>query len=1068
MLLSTALSRFVPYQVRDRGQTIYRSGAVTVAFGDAYVVEAQVRGSRLYEVTLQREGNDLQVQCECPYFASDGACKHVWAAILQASERGNLLGNRGTAPMRLLESFDEPTLRSASSLQPEPTKPWERLLSQVRTEQTPSLDEDWKGEREIFYVIDVPRTYEGAGLYLEVPFRERKRDGGWGKVKTVNFQRRTLENLADPADREIIATLAGSPHPYEYEYRSVGFVFRMDGPLVDLLLPKICATGRCRLRVNTMESFEQLAPLVWDAGPPWKLKLEVEQRAKVFVIRGQLERDGVRVDVRLPSIFFGNFVIFEDKVAHFEDQGAAAWVRVLRREGKIEVPVDQAGEFTGRLLEMSHVPEAEWPEQLRYSIVTAKPQPHLTLEAPDPNLQRRGVQAEVSFNYRGTRIKAFDGGSGVYDPATREALKRDADFENEAVRVLESLGARSVQRAIFEIPPARLAPILRTLTDAGWQVESAGKAVRKAKDVHAAVTSGIDWFELHASVDFGSSTAALPELLKAIRHGEGLVPLADGTLGLIPDELLDRYGMLLGMGRAEGNHVRFSRAQAGLLDVLLAAREDVTFDAAFQRARDELRNFDRIATAEQPPGFVGELRGYQREGVAWMQFLQRLGFGGCLADDMGVGKTPQVLALLEARRELRASGQDIPPSLVIVPRSLIYNWMLEAARFTPKLRVRDHSGIGRSRSLQTLAQNDVILTTYGTLRRDVVDFQEMRFDYAILDEAQAIKNGASESAKAARLLRADHRLAMSGTPIENHLGELRSLFEFLNPGMLGSLSSGSFTAKAMRNPDEETRELLSRVVRPFILRRTKEQVARELPPKVEQTIYCKLEPAQRKQYDELRDHYRRAVLGRVAADGLAKSKMHILEALLRLRQAACHPGLLDETRIDDPSAKLDMLLPQLSEVTAEGHKALVFSQFTSLLKIVRKRLDDDNVTYEYLDGRTRDRQAHVERFQTDPECKLFLISLKAGGVGLNLTAAGYVFLLDPWWNPAVEAQAIDRTHRIGQKNNVFAYRLIAKDTVEEKVLELQSHKRNLADAIIRADNNLVSDLKREDLEFLLS
>jgi SNF2 family DNA or RNA helicase len=455
-----------------------------------------------------------------------------------------------------------------------------------------------------------------------------------------------------------------------------------------------------------------------------------------------------------------------------------------------------------------------------------------------------------------------------------------------------------------------------------------------------------------------------------------------------------------------------------------------------------------------------------------MEFLRHFGFGGCLADDMGVGKTAQVLALLESRRVLRlhpnGNGADAPtgPSLVVVPKSLVFNWQQEAARFTPQLRVLDHTGLGRD--VNGFAGYDVILTTYGTLRRDAAEFRDYEFDYIVLDEAQAIKNAATESAKAARLLRGRHRLALSGTPVENHLGELWSLFEFLNPGMLGAASVFKLAGAAARNPDEDTRRLLAHALRPFFLRRTKEQVARELPPKSEQTIFCEMDEVERKRYNDLRNHYRNALLKTIATEGLAKSKIQVLEALLRLRQASCHPGLLDPKRLQDSSAKLDLLLTHLSELVEEGHKALVFSQFTSLLAIVRKRLDDAGIVYEYLDGASRDRQQHVERFQNDPDCRLFLISLKAGGLGLNLTAAEYIFLLDPWWNPAVEAQAIDRAHRIGQTRPVFAYRLIARDTVEEKVLQLQSKKRDLAAAIISEDNNVLANLQREDLELLLS
>ncbi|MEA2657929.1 MAG: hypothetical protein QOF64_514, partial [Candidatus Binatota bacterium] len=374
----------------------------------------------------------------------------------------------------------------------------------------------------------------------------------------------------------------------------------------------------------------------------------------------------------------------------------------------------------------------------------------------------------------------------------------------------------------------------------------------------------------------------------------------------------------------------------------------------------------------------------------------------------------------------------------------------------------------RQKDAAGFEQYDLILTTYGTLRRDAAYFKDMRFDYAILDEAQAVKNAASESAKAVRLINADHRLALSGTPVQNHLGELWSLLEFLNPGMLGTAGVFKSTGVGAANVPPEARQMLARAVRPFILRRTKEQVAKDLPAKLEQTLFCELEPPQRKLYDELKAHYRTSLLERIAKEGMNKAKIEVLEALLRLRQAACHPGLIDKSRIKEPSAKIDALLAQLDQVLEEDHKALVFSQFTSLLAILRDRLDIAKIPYAYLDGRTRDRQARVEQFQTDPNIKLFLISLKAGGLGLNLHAAEYVYLLDPWWNPAVEAQAIDRAHRIGQTRQVFAYRLIARDTVEEKVLELQRSKRDLADAIINADNSLLHNLTREDLELLLS
>jgi SNF2 family DNA or RNA helicase len=449
--------------------------------------------------------------------------------------------------------------------------------------------------------------------------------------------------------------------------------------------------------------------------------------------------------------------------------------------------------------------------------------------------------------------------------------------------------------------------------------------------------------------------------------------------------------------------------------------------------------------------------------LGWLEFLQEFRLGGCLADDMGLGKTIQVLALLMDRRKNQSEKH---PSLIVVPKSLLFNWHQECTRFTPQLSVLEYTGLDREALRAEFERNDIVLTTYGTLRRDILHLKETRFDYVVLDEAQTIKNSGSQVAKASRLLQANNRVALSGTPIENHLGDLWSIFEFLNPGMLGR--SSIFKSYANDSEDDNTRNLLSSALRPFILRRTKRQVASELPEKLEQTIYCDMGTEQQRLYNELRDHYRSSLLGMVQKQGMGKSKMHVLEALLRLRQAACHPALLEKGTEDHGSAKLDVLVPHLQELLAEDHKALVFSQFTSMLAIVRHHLDRQGITYEYLDGQTRNRAECVERFQTDPDCPVFLISLKAGGLGLNLTAADYVFLLDPWWNPAVEAQAIDRAHRVGQTRHVFAYRLICRGTVEEKIAELQTQKRDLADAILEANNNLIKELSTEDLEMLLS
>jgi superfamily II DNA or RNA helicase len=1125
MTLTQHFSSQVPSKIRERGHSYYLSRAVHIEYGDKRLVQATVQGGDTYEVTLELRRKKLRAWCSCP-FCEDNfqVCKHIWATLLAADAKHYL--TRAAAPNVRIEmdeglaeerepseeewgegeeewdEFEEPERRPEWALplprnrsnkgkKPAPAN-WKKQLASLNETASPfgfQRAEVWPSSREIIYIIDVPSSQAGHGLGLEVTVRERERDGGWGKPRAQRIGLSQIASLPDPDDRHILATLAGAREQTGYygyssyhDYDSAPARYSLAEPMQEILVPLLCRTGRCRLRVAQGEN--DLKTLAWEEGEPWELWLEVRPvpSGKEEILTGSLRRGEEKLPLSAPLLLTTGLVFFPDRAARLRHFGAFRWAHLLRNRDAISVPAGQKDELLKELLKQPHLPRLDLPEDMHFEEVQVPPRPRLKVKPPErtgwPGYER--LQGELTFDYDGEVVRSTESGRGVFQVDRRRFLVRDPAAEAEAADRLRQLGFRNQnyynQGQRLELAPRNLPRVVRTLLEAGWHVEAEGKIYRRPGEIHIEVNSGIDWFELHGGVQFDDKVASLPALLAVLRRGENLVKLDDGTFGMLPEDWLKKYGVLAGLGTAQDDHLRFRRSQVGLLDALLASQPEAQFDEVFARARDELRNFEGITAVDPPAGFTGQLRGYQRAGLGWLYFLQRFGFGGCRADDMGLGKTVQVLALMESRRELRArpdaagNGQQgkLPPSLVVVPRSLVFNWRQEAARFTPGLKVLDHTGINRAAPGEHFHDHDVVLTTYGTLRRDILQLKDFAFDYCIVDEAQAVKNASTESAKAVRLVQAGHRLALSGTPVENHLGELWSLFEFLNPGMLGGASVFKLGGAGARNPDEETRRLLARGLRPFILRRTKEQVAKDLPQKTEQTLFCEMEPPQRKLYDELRDHYRRSLLDRVAREGIGKAKIQILEALLRLRQAACHPGLIDKKRTADASAKLDMLLPQLTEVAQEGQKVLVFSQFTSLLAIVRERLEKEKIPYEYLDGRTRNRQAKVERFQSDPECKLFLISLKAGGLGLNLTAAEYVFLLDPWWNPAVEAQAIDRTHRIGQTRPVFAYRLIAKDTVEEKVLELQKSKRALADAIINADNSLIRTLSQEDLQLLLS
>ncbi len=1102
--LAKKVTLYFDSSTRNRGSSYFWQGRVRLLRGSESEIEASVQGSRAYQVLMRWEEKEtlLRVNCDCPYFDSAGVCKHLWAAILAADSR-RLLSAAASAPDVGLEDlfleededesdedFDEvhsPVLRTSKTPSgvPGPKTPhelpsWRRKLEgEAEPSHQPAGPRNpWPSKRQVIYVVDVAESLSAGCCVLWLASHDLKGDGTWARPVNLSLRRGQITELPSPEDREILAALAGGIQNYGYGWSYSG----SDNPIpVSCMVPEVLSktmlplavrTGRCYWRDKTKS--EELIPLTWDEGT-WRFGIEVRRGKKLrWAVAGVLSRGEERMDLAVPVLLTqGGFVFTGDKVAPLAGDAAFEWIVRLRKTGPIEVPEKDRDELLTALLSMPGLPAPEVPEELSYQEVTAVPRPRLHIRANNPGMRlHERLHAELSFDYEGRSVPAATAAPGLYDSAERRFLRRDTNTEKAAEDLLRNLGVKFRPPTYWEpksgwdLAPSKLPRVVRALVEAGWHIEAEGKVFRRPGAFRLDVSSGVDWFELHGKVEYGETAARLPELLEALRRGETMVRLDDGTYGVMPEEWLKRIGMLAGMGTPEGGHIRFRRSQAGLLDALLATQPEAQCDATFVRVREELRRFQGIEAAAQPAGFAGRLRDYQREGMGWMEFLRRFSFGGCLADDMGVGKTAQVLALLETRRELRAAGESLKPSLVVVPRSLVFNWKQEAERFTPQLRVLDYTGLGRD--LTDSGTFDVVLTTYGTLRRDVLRLKDFEFDYVVLDEAQAVKNAGTDCAKAVRLLRGENRLALSGTPVENHLGELWSLFEFLNPGMLGKASVFKLAGGAGRNPDEETRRLLAHGLRPFILRRTKQQVAGELPPKTEQTVYCEMKAVQRKLYDELRQHYRNSLLTRIESDGLAKSKIQVLEALLRLRQAACHPGLIDPNRSGEDSAKLQMLLEQLREVLDEGHKALVFSQFTSLLRIVRDRLDSEGIVYEYLDGATRDRQSAVERFQGDGDCRLFLVSLKAGGLGLNLTAAEYVFLLDPWWNPAVEAQAIDRAHRIGQERQVFAYRLIARDTVEEKVLELQKSKRDLAAAIISADNSLIRDLRREDLELLLS
>lgn len=582
------------------------------------------------------------------------------------------------------------------------------------------------------------------------------------------------------------------------------------------------------------------------------------------------------------------------------------------------------------------------------------------------------------------------------------------------------------------------------------------------------ISSGVDWFDAKVDVVFGDQQVSIAEIKRALSNKQQFVQLSDGTLGILPDEWLQKYSLLFRVGEGKNKDLRLSKYHLSIIDELHEQRGEEEVQIQLEEKYERLRSYNRIREVDPPVELAHILRPYQVAGYHWLNYLSEVGWGGILADDMGLGKTVQALSFIKLLKDKLGKMRG----LVVCPTTLMFNWENEIRKFTPSLTYLIHHGTERSRDKKGFEGKDVIITTYGTLRSDIRLLVDLEYDFVILDESQAIKNPQSKVTKAVGLLKAHNRLCLSGTPLQNNTFDIYSQMNFLNPGMLGSVEffRNEFATPIDKFGEKEQKDHLKKLLYPFILRRTKEQVAKDLPEKTETILFCEMEAEQRKIYDAFRNDYRSRILGVINEQGIEKSQLTILQGLMKLRQICDSPYIMNDVeRYPNVSIKLEELGREITENIGD-HKALVFSQFLGMLALIRARLDELGVRYEYFDGSTSapDREKAIQSFQNDDNVRVFLISLKAGGVGLNLTAADYVYIVDPWWNPAVEQQAIDRTHRIGQTKNIFAYRMICKDTIEDKILQLQDRKRALARDLIADDSSFVKSLSREDVEYLFS
>lgn len=1061
-------------------------------------VSSQVRGSesKKYRVDIQLEFEndsltDLDGDCSCPMAFN---CKHVAATLLEALN--------GKDSLELASVPGAPAAKPAKAQAPSAppvlgfeVDSWIDSVGRAARSSDYAADES----QRLLYCL---HPSDEAMPYLAVSLRSvRLRKGGdyadnYGSPSPYEFKPERAPKYFRDVDVDIVAEVHSRVSNYYAQ-----------GPYSEELLRRIVATGRAFWLDH------KRAPLSWG-----------EAR------EGRIEwKPGTGRGVAPHLVVSGAVALNAEPPVYVEEANGVIGPVQLGLPPRLACQFLAAPSIPrAKLEEVSRRLSQRLPE-LHHGLLPVPPATAVLIdEDPRPLLRLKlghvgpsyyyyrnkrehtgpAAVASLGFRYgafdidpsqRANRLELFQGGQ-VY------AIARRQGKEKQARKRLSDTGLADA-RSAFPMLDYRHATDLTLSDQRGWfdffarhaeQLRSEGfeilidddfpfRLADSSGEFDATLeSSGIDWFELALGIEIDGERRDLAPLLAALVSAPGfspelltqlagkgerfLLPLADGRhLALAADRFLPLVLALHGLHMSgafddASGKVRLSRAEV----VPLLGMENEHF--AF-RSADNLRRLagllqTRGLTApELPSTFRATLRTYQAQGVAWLDLLRESGLGGILADDMGLGKTVQILALIALEK---ARGHLANPALVVAPTSLMTNWSAEATRFAPDLKVLVLHGADRKHKFDAIGDHDLVLTTYPLVARDRETLLAREWHMAVLDEAQTVKNPDAATTRWLRETKAKQRFCLTGTPMENHLGELWSIMSFVNPGYLGDKAAFSrqWRTPIEKRADKVRTTALARRVRPFLLRRTKTEVATELPAKSEMVETIVLEGPQRDLYDSIRLTMSRKVREAIAKRGLAKSHIVVLEALLRMRQACCDPALLKlNDGVDRPSAKLDRLIEMVGELLSEGRKIIVFSQFTSMLDLIRKRFDAGGLRYSLLTGQTKDRKTAIETFQ-DGAADVFLISLKAGGVGLNLTAADTVVIFDPWWNPAVEEQAIDRAYRIGQDKAVFVYRLVAAGTIEEKMDELKARKRALADGLFDRDGGIASALTEGDVKAL--
>lgn len=1054
-----SLRQYADAKTYNRGLDYFRENRVKTItkpeMSEEY--EVVVAGSRKYRVTIPAERTiEDEESCECPAFRKmiygRTVCKHIVAAAFALAEKQRLdlfQESEGASPAyRQLEKTLKQSLSNGYSTGGEEL---EYML--VRKNGQWDLY-----PKKVYPLLNSMRKSTGYGTRHIDP---------WSVVSPENSRDQMIVNLLRQSN---------SVRTYYGEGRSSRSV--SIGEVLDLAKDR-------SLFVKLDKKPSEHTPFLKEA---FQLKVRISRSNS----SDAENRDSLNIECKLEcdGTFYADenvefvdtdplWILTDGKIAKLKANALALQLYNSTRGTSIKVPEDNLNSFLKDLYPMMTEAgmEIEFSEDLKVHGSSPDPEPRLYLSEFGKTLQ-----AELKIGYDGFEIDGTYAGDELLTPANLSdkqdeespllmSVRRNREKEEQYLQKLADHGLLKnggSWRFNPEDDPLEWAvEQLPELSESGFQIFGQKELIRyappkKMTSSSFRVSSGEQWFEVEGSLSFGKMELSMSDIERVLVKNKTYVRLADDSLGELPEKWVEQLKKLMKLtesGMDEGS-AKVSRIAAPVVKEIGKEADSYEADTDFEEYAARIQSFEHIEEVSSPEGLKGELRSYQSAGLSWMTFLNRYSFGGILADDMGLGKTIQVLAMLKKVSEMKDKRLN---SLIIAPRSVVQNWMAEAGKFVPDFTVSIHHGTDRAEEKEELPDVDLLITTYGTMRNDIDLLSKKTFDYAILDESHTIRNPNSKTFRALRKISAKNRLCLTGTPVQNTTMDLWPQFEFLNPGLLGNQKSfrDRWVKPIEKEGDKMAEEMLHKMVSPFILRRTKKQVATDLPPLTSSLVDCPMDQAQHLLYEKYRNVYREMVNDSIDEKGIDKARFTVLEGLLRLRQISCAPKLIEGENA--PSAKLERFVELASELISEGHRALVFSQFVGFLKLVEAEVKKQGWSYEYLDGQTKDRQERVDRFQSDESKKLFLISLKAGGEGLNLTGADYVFIMDPWWNPAAERQAMDRTHRIGQKENVFVYRFITPGSVEEKILRLQDRKRDLADKLVVAESGIFKELEKEDL-----